>query len=56
MFIIRSTTKNSQLIKKFEKKKFIFVVKVLNFLKFKRKSKTLLITIIILTFVKSRIV
>ena len=57
MFIIRSTTENSQSTKEFEKKQnLIFVAEILNFFKIKRKSKALLITIIILTFVKSRIV
>ena len=57
MFIIRSTIENSQSTKEFEKKQnLILAVKILNFLKIKRKNKTLLITIIILTFVKSRIV
>ena len=57
MFIIRSTTKNSQSTKEFKKKQnLILVIEILNFLKIKRKSKALLITIIILTFVKSRIV
>ena len=57
MFIIRSTTKNSQSTKKFEKKQnLILVAEILNFSKIKRRSKALLITIIILTFVKSRIV
>ena len=57
MFIIRSTIKNSQSTKKFEKKQdLILVAEVLNFSKIKRKNKTLLIIIIILTFVESRIV
>ena len=57
MFIIRSATKNSQSTKKFEKKQgLILAAKVLNFSKIKRRSKTLLITIIISTFVEPRIV
>ena len=57
MFIIRLTTKNSQSTKKFEKKQnLILVAKILNFSKIKQKNKALLITIIILTFVKSCIV
>ena len=57
MFIIRLATRNSQSTKKFEKKQdLILVVEILNFLKIKRKSRALLIIIIILTFVKSRIV
>ena len=57
MFTIRSTTKDSQSTKKFEKKQnLILVAEILNFSKIKRRNKTLLITIIILTFAKSRIV
>ena len=57
MFIIRSTTKNSQSTKEFKKKQnLILVIEILNFLKIKQKSKALLITIIILTFVELRIV
>ena len=57
MFTIRSTIKNSQSTKKFEKKQsLILVAKVLNFSKIKQRNKALLIAIIILTPAKPRIV
>ena len=57
MFTIRSATKNSQSTEKFGKKQnLILAAEVLNFSKIKRRSKALLIAIIISTFAKSRIV
>ena len=57
MFTICSATEDSQSTKGFEKKQgLILAAEVLSFLKIKRRSKALLITIIISTSAKSRIV